>query len=69
MREPIAPHPAASVGVAKPNNILPSAANTKAAGGTNPRKNSIQTAFMLFALSSQVTVGPNLGFIIHLTVV
>jgi len=32
----MAPHPAASVGVAKPNKILPNAANTKAAGGTNP---------------------------------
>ncbi len=30
----MAPQPAASVGVAKPNKILPSAANTNAAGGT-----------------------------------
>ena len=31
---PIAPQPAASVGVANPNKILPNAAKTKAAGGT-----------------------------------
>ena len=34
IKEPKAPHPAASVGVAKPNNILPRAAKTNAAGGT-----------------------------------
>ena len=44
-KEPIAPQPAASVGVANPNKILPSAAKTNAAGGTNPKKNSIQTCF------------------------
>ena len=43
-KEPIAPQPAASVGVAKPNKILPSEAKTKAAGGTKPIKNSFQTA-------------------------
>ena len=55
---PIAPQPAASVGVAKPNNILPSAANTNAAGGTKPRKNSIQTCFILVALISSGKTGP-----------
>jgi NAD(P)-dependent dehydrogenase (short-subunit alcohol dehydrogenase family) len=48
-KEPIAPQPAASVGVAKPNKILPSEANTKAAGGTKPIKNSTQTSFILVA--------------------
>ena len=67
--DPIAPQPAASVGVAKPNKILPSAAKTNAAGGTSPKKNSIQTCFMLVALSSGGNTGPNFGLIIHLTVV
>ena len=66
---PIAPQPAASVGVAKPNKILPNAAKTKAAGGTNPKKNSIQTSFMLAALISSGITGPSLGFIMHLIVV
>ena len=34
----MAPQPAASVGVANPNKMLPRAANTNAAGGTNPKK-------------------------------
>ena len=42
------PQPAASVGVAKPKSILPNAAKTKAAGGTNPRKNSIHKFFYGF---------------------
>ena len=68
-KAPIAPQPAASVGVANPNKILPNAANTKAAGGTNPRKNSIHTSFILAALISSGMTGPNLGLIIHLMVV
>ena len=55
--------------VANPNNILPKAAKTKAAGGTNPRKNSIQTSFMLAALISSGKTGPNFGLIMHLIVV
>ena len=35
-KEPRAPQPAASVGVANPKSMLPRAANTNAAGGTNP---------------------------------
>ena len=66
---PIAPQPAASVGVAKPNKILPNAANTNAAGGTKPKKNSIQTSFMLAALISTGITGPSFGLIIHLIVV
>ena len=68
-KAPIAPQPAASVGVAKPNNILPNAAKTRAAGGTKPKKNSIQTSFMLAALISSGITGPNFGFIMHLIVV
>ena len=68
-KEPIAPQPAASVGVAKPNKILPSAAKTNAAGGTNPKKNSTQTSFMLVALNSGGSTGPKLGSIQHLIVV
>ena len=60
---------AASVGVAKPNKILPKAAKTKAAGGTNPRKNSTHTSFMLAARISSGRTGPNFGLIIHLIVV
>src|SRR5210317_1329727 len=67
--EPKAPQPAASVGVAKPKSILPNAAKTKAAGGTNPRKNSIHTAFILVALNSGGKAGPKLGSIQHLIVV
>ena len=37
-KEPIAPQPAASVGVANPKRILPRAAKTNAAGGTKPKK-------------------------------
>ena len=69
IKEPIAPHPAASVGVANPKRILPRAANTNAAGGTKPKKNSIQTAFMLVALSSGGNTGPRLGSSQHLMVV
>ena len=61
--------PAASVGVANPNKILPKAAKTNAAGGTNPRKNSIHTSFMLVALMSSGKTGPNFGLIMHLIVV
>ena len=68
-KDPIAPQPAASVGVANPNNILPSEANTKAAGGTNPIKNSFQTAVMLVALNLFGNTGPKLGSIQHLIVV
>ena len=60
-KAPIAPHPAASVGVAKPNKILPSAAKTNAAGGTKPRRNSIQTSFILVARISTGSTGPKLG--------
>ena len=66
---PIAPQPAASVGVAKPNKILPSAAKTSAAGGTKPKKNSIQTFVMLVALMSLGKGGPSFGSIMHLIVV
>ncbi len=69
IKEPIAPIPAASVGVAKPNSILPNAAKTNAAGGTSPKKNSIQTALMLVALNSSGKTGPKLGSIQHLIVV
>ena len=58
---PIAPHPAASVGVAKPNKILPKAAKTNAAGGTKPRKNSIQTSFMVAASNFFGAVFARLG--------
>ena len=68
-KAPIAPQPAASVGVANPNKILPRAAKTKAAGGTKPKKNSIQTNFMLLALISTGNGGPSSGFIQHLIVV
>ena len=44
-KEPIAPQPAASVGVAKPNKILPNAAKTSAAGGTKPNKEFFPNSF------------------------
>ena len=65
----MAPHPAASVGVANPNNILPSAAKTNAAGGTRPKKNSTQTLLILLALIFSGKGGPNFGFMAHLIVV
>ena len=49
--------------------MLPTAAKTKAAGGTKPRKNSIHTAFKLVALNSGGKAGPKLGLIQHLIVV
>ena len=49
--------------------ITEAIAKTNAAGGTNPRKNSIQTAFMLVALNSGGNTGPRLGSIQHLIVV
>ena len=45
------------------------AAKTNAAGGTNPRKNSTQTSFILAARISSGSTGPNFGLIIHLIVV
>ena len=42
-----APKPAPCVGVARPNMMLPSAAMTRAAGGTRPAKKSTQTGFHL----------------------
>ena len=60
--DPNAPIPAPSVGVAKPNNILPSAKNTNAAGGTNPIKNSYQTLPIFFGLSLAGKTGPSFGF-------
>ena len=57
------------MGVANPNKILPRAAKTNAAGGTNPKKNSIQTSFMLVGLISLGRIGPSVGSIIHLIVV
>ena len=54
---------------AKPNKILPRAAKTKAAGGTKPKKNSIQTTFILLALISSGSGGPSSGLIQHLNVV
>ena len=45
-KDPIAPQPAASVGVANPNKILPSAAKTnRADGGTNPIKELYPNSF------------------------
>ena len=62
---PSAPQPAPSVGVAKPKRMLPNAANTKNAGGTNPRKNSRHTSAMLAARSSSGIAGPKDGLIKH----
>ena len=60
-KDPIAPIPAPSVGVAKPNNILPRAKNTNPAGGTNPKKNSTQTLPILFGCILFGKIGPSFG--------
>ena len=60
-KDPIAPIPAPSVGVAKPNNILPRAKNTNPAGGTNPKKNSTQTLPILFGCIFFGKIGPSFG--------
>ncbi|MNY83096.1 hypothetical protein D3C86_2256260 [compost metagenome] len=49
------------MGVAKPNNILPKAKNTNPAGGTNPKKNSIQTLPILFGCILFGKIGPSFG--------
>ena len=67
--DPKAPIPAPSVGVARPNKILPKAKNTNAAGGTKPIKNSIHTLPILVGLSLAGSTGPNFGFRKHLSVV
>src|SRR5210317_2592094 len=64
-REPNAPQPAASVGVANPKRILPNAENTNAAGGTNPKINSTQTSFIDPARNFIGKTGPNFGSIQH----
>ena len=51
------------------NQKSKSIGKTKAAGGTSPKKNSIQTLVMLVALISSGKGGPKFGFIIHLIVV
>ena len=55
--------------IAAKSVTIDEAAKTNAAGGTNPRKNSVQTSFILAALMSSGSTGPNLGLIIHLIVV
>ena len=61
--------PAPSVGVARPNKILPKAKKTKPAGGIKPIKNSYQTLAIFFGRSEAGNTGPSLGFKKHLNVV
>ena len=58
---PNAPIPAPSVGVARPNRILPSAKKTKPAGGINPIINSYQTLAILVGCSFAGKTGPSFG--------
>src|SRR5690606_13792208 len=59
----MAPQPAPSVGVAKPNRMLPSEASTSAAGGTRPAKKSPQISRDVVAWNSFAKGGPSAGLI------
>ena len=59
---PNAPIPAPSVGVARPNRILPNAKKTNPAGGISPIINSYQTLAILVGCSFAGKTGPSFGF-------
>lgn len=63
--EPTAPQAAPSVGVARPNTMLPSAASTSTAGGTRPWKNCTHTSRMFAGCSSIGSAGPSAGSIMQ----
>ena len=65
--DPVAPIAAPSVGVAKPNRMLPSDASTSTAGGTSPWRNSLRIAIFDAACSASGSAGPSAGLIAQRT--